>query len=104
VGNDVLKKKDGFVEVNPKTAGAAGLSEGNLAVLTTPKGKATVRVHLFEGIMPGIVAMPKGLGHTAYDEYIAEKGINVNSLIGPNEDPASGFDSAWGIRAKLTKA
>jgi anaerobic selenocysteine-containing dehydrogenase len=104
VGDTVLKGNDSFVELNPKTAGAAGLTEGSTAILTTPKGSAKVKVHLFDGIMPGIVAMPRGLGHTAYDDYLAEKGINFNRLVGPVEDPASGFDTAWGIRAKLTKA
>jgi len=48
--------------------------------------------------------MPRGLGHTAYDDYLAGKGVNVNTLIGPVEDPASGLDAAWGIQAKLAKA
>jgi hypothetical protein len=43
------------------------------------------------------------LGHTGFDEYLAGKGANYNVLIGPVEDPASGFDVAWGIRAKLEK-
>ena len=63
-----------------------------------------MRVHLYDGIRPGVIAMPRGLGHTAYDKYLADKGINVNELIGPVEDPASGLDAAWGIRAKLSKA
>lgn len=104
VEDTVLKGKDIFVEVNPDTAMAQGLSEGASAVLNTPKGSVTVKVHLFDGIMPGIVAMPRGLGHTAYDKYLAGKGINVNALIGPVEDPVSGLDAAWGIRAKLTRA
>jgi hypothetical protein len=54
--------------------------------------------------MPGLIAIPRGLGHTAYDEYLAGKGVNVNSLMGAVEDPASGLDVAWGIRAKLAKA
>jgi anaerobic selenocysteine-containing dehydrogenase len=104
VGDDVLKGKDVFVEINPKTADAAGLGEGRTAVLSTPRGQARVRIHLSEGIMPGLVAMPRGLGHTAYDDYLAGKGVNVNALIGPVEDPASGLDAAWGIQAKLAKA
>jgi menaquinone reductase, molybdopterin-binding-like subunit len=104
VENTVLKDKDVFVEMNPKTAQAQGLSEGKYAILSTPKGKAKVRVHLFEGIMPGLVAMPRGLGHTAYDDYLAGKGINFNKLVGPVIDPVSGLDAAYGIRAKLSKA
>lgn len=100
----VLKHNDVFVEINPKTAGEMGFREGSFAKLTTPRGEAKVRVHLFDGLKPGIVAMPSGLGHTAYDGYLAGKGVNANELIGPVEDPASGLDAAWGIKAKLAKA
>jgi anaerobic selenocysteine-containing dehydrogenase len=104
VDDTVLKGTDVFIELNPKTAGEHGLREGQLAMLNTPVGKARVRVHLFDGIMPGIVALPRGLGHTAFDDYLAGKGINFNELIGPVEDSVSGLDTAWGIRAKLAKA
>jgi anaerobic selenocysteine-containing dehydrogenase len=97
-----LKRDDLFVEVNPKTAANHGLSEGRYAVLQTPKGKAKVLVHVSEGIMPGVIAIPKGLGHAAYDDYLAGKGINANSLMGVVEDPISGLSATWGIRAKLT--
>ncbi len=98
-----LKKNDLFVEVNPKTAADYGLSEGHHAMLETAKGKAKVLVHLFEGIMPGVIGIPKGLGHTAYDDYLAGKGVNANSLIGVVEDPVTGLSAAWGVRAKLTR-
>ncbi len=104
VEDTVLKGKDILVEINPATAKANGLSAGSYATLKTPKGSARVKINLFEGIMPGLVAMPRGLGHTAYDNYLAGKGINVNELIGTVEDPASGLDAAWGIRANLIKA
>jgi anaerobic selenocysteine-containing dehydrogenase len=103
VEDTVLKKKDSFVEINPKTAQAYSLSEGNYATLTTPKGSARVRIHLFDGIMPGTVAIPSGLGHTAYDKFLSGKGVNVNELIGSVEDPVSGLNAVWGIRAKLNK-
>jgi len=103
VEDTVLKGEHVFVEINPKTAGSAGLHEGQRVLLITPKGKAEVKIHLFEGIKPGIIALPRGLGHTAYDDYLAGKGINFNTLMGTVEDPDSGMDAAWGIRAKLSK-
>ncbi|MEA3428059.1 MAG: molybdopterin dinucleotide binding domain-containing protein, partial [Thermodesulfobacteriota bacterium] len=102
VEDTVLKGKDIVVEVNPGSA--KGFKEFDHAILSTPKGSVNVRVHHSNGIMPGLVALPRGLGHTAYDEYLADKGINFNELIGPVEDPVSGLNAAWGIRAKLTKA
>jgi menaquinone reductase, molybdopterin-binding-like subunit len=104
VADTVIKGKDGFVEINPQTAGAAGLSDGDLVMLTTPRGEARVKVHFFEGIKPGVIAMVRGLGHTAYDAFLSKKGVNINELIGPVEDPSSGLDAAWGIRAQLAKA
>jgi anaerobic selenocysteine-containing dehydrogenase len=104
VDDTVLKGTDVFIELNPKTAGEHGLREGQLAILSTPVGKARVKVHLFDGIMPGIVALPRGLGHTAFDDYLAGKGINFNELIAPVEDSVSGLDAAWGIRVKLATA
>ena len=103
VEDTVLKGKAACVEVNPTTGKELGLTEGRYASLHTTIGRAKVKVHLYEGIMPGIIALPRGLGHTAYDKYLAGKGCNFNELIGPVEDPVSGLDAAWGIRAKLTK-
>lgn len=102
VEDTVLKGKDIVVEVNPRSA--RGFREGDHGILSTPKGSVKVRVHHSNGIMPGLVALPRGLGHTAYDEYLAGKGVNFNELIGPVEDPVSGLNAAWGIRAKLTRA
>lgn len=104
VEDKVLSGNDGFVEINPDTAARLGLSEGGRAVLKTLTGSARVRVHLSSGIMPGVVALPHGLGHWAPDIYTNGKGINVNTLIGDVPDPVSGMSMAWGARASLKKA
>ncbi len=105
VSDTVLFGKDVLVEMNPETAREYKLSQGDLAVIETPKGKATVKVNLFEGIMPGVVAMVRGLGH-AMDEnrYVGGKGVNINELMGPVMDAASGLDAVWGIRANISRA
>ena len=103
IEDTVIKEKDGFVEINPETARTLKLSQGKTVLLTTPEGEAKVRVNLFDGIKPGVIAMQRGLGHSAYDIYLKGKGVNVNTVIGPVEDPVSGLDASWGIRAKLAK-
>ena len=70
-------------------------------MLKTPTGQVKVRIHLYEGIRPGAVAIPTGLGHTAYDDYLRGKGVNANDVIGTVEDPVSGLDIAWGSKANL---
>jgi len=104
VPDTMLKQKAGWVEINPETAAQQGLSDGQAAVLTTPKGKASVLIHYNHGLMPGLIAMVRGLGHSAHDQFLTGKGTNINSLMGSVEDPASGMDAAWGIRAQLAKA
>lgn len=104
VEDTVLKGNDVLVEINPQTAGEYHLADGKYANLSTPLGKVKVRIHYYEGIRPGIVALPRGLGHTANDKFVAGKGVNYNEIADSKEDPASGHDAAWGIRAKLEKA
>ena len=99
-----LKQNDAVIQINPKTAENIGLAQGDYAVLKTPRGRQTVKVNLSQGIGENTVSFPRGLGHTAYDGYLADKGVNFNELIGPVEDPVSGLNVAWGIRASLTKA
>jgi len=105
VENTVLKGHESFVEINPKTAQKLGVGEGARAELATPRGKAVVRVHLYDGIRPDVVAIARNLGHTGNGQYkfLAGKGVNANTLIAPVEDPVSGLDAAWGIRAKISR-
>ncbi len=103
VSDTIIKKRDILVELNPVTAKKIGLSHGDYAMIATPKGTAKVKVHIFEGIMPGVIGMDEGLGHKADNIFIKDKGVNVNELVGPVIDAGSGLDAAWGIRAKLSK-
>lgn len=102
VSDEVLKGKDTVIEINPKTA--AGLKNYDYVTLTTPVGSAKVMIHLNEGMMPGVVGMVKGLGHTFDNKYVSNKGVNINDLIGPVIEPGSGLDAAFGIKAKISKA
>ena len=98
----VLKKNGLLVEVNPETAKKLGLSEGSVAELSTPKGSASVMIHLSNGIMPGVVGIPRGLGHQGYDAFLNMRGVNYSALAAPAIDPVTGQDAAYGVRASLS--
>lgn len=102
VSDEVIKGSYTAIEINPKTA--IGLKNFDFITLTTQLGSAKVMVFLNEGMMPGVVGMVKGLGHTYDNKYVANKGINFNELIGPVIESGSGLDAAFGIRAKISKA
>ena len=62
-----------------------------------------MRVTLFEGAMPGMVFVPIGFGHTAYDDFLRGKGANPNDIVDPEKEPISGFPIWWGTPVKLAK-
>jgi anaerobic selenocysteine-containing dehydrogenase len=104
VWDSVLKGNDLFVELNPQTAQSLSLGEGSRAVLKTHQGELPVRVHLYSGARPGVVYIAEGLGHTAYDQYIQNKGVNANSIIEVQMDPVTGLGTVWASRAQLRRA
>lgn len=102
ISDKVLTGVDIMVEINPATA--PGLKDGGYATLTTAVGEAKVKVNFNEGIMPGVIGMVRGLGHTFDNKFVSHKGVNVNDLIGPVIESGSGLDAAFGIKAKISKA
>ena len=98
-----LKGDESFVEINPKTASEYNLKQGDRVIIQSPRGKLKVRVNLFEGAMPGVLFLPLGLGHTAYDDYQRGKGVNPNHIIDGGRDPLSGQTVWWDTRVKLIK-
>ena len=100
--NQLLKDKS-FAAVNPKTAAKYHLKEGDLVTVKSPVGEVQVRINLFEGAMPGIVYLPLGFGHTAYDEFLQGKGVNPNNIVQAGKDPVSGDPVWWNTPVKLMK-
>lgn len=98
-----LVKDESFVEINPRTANKHGVKDGDRVIIQSPAGRLRVRVHLFEGAMPGIVYMPLGFGHRAYDEFFRKKGVNPTEIMDSKKDPLSGDPAWWNTPVQLTK-
>jgi anaerobic selenocysteine-containing dehydrogenase len=103
IPDSMLQGLDLFVEINPQTAKSLGLESGQNATLKTPGGEAAVLVNVTPAARPGVVYMPTGLGHKAYDEYVQNKGVNANSLVEVQLDPVSGMGTVWATRAQLLR-
>jgi len=105
VSDKVLLNKDILVDINPDSAKAKGLANGGDAKLTTALGTFKVKVNFDQGIMPGVIAMARGLGHTlANNPFAGGKGVNVNDTIGPMIEEGSGLDAAFGTKASISRA
>ncbi|MFH1481051.1 MAG: molybdopterin dinucleotide binding domain-containing protein, partial [Pseudomonadota bacterium] len=99
-----LFKKDAFIDMNPDTATKYNLNEGDRVIIKSGKGELKARVHLSEGLRPGIVAVPMGLGHTAYDDFQQGKGVNPNEIMDCGRDPVSGHPIWWASRVSIKKS
>jgi anaerobic selenocysteine-containing dehydrogenase len=99
-----LKKDQSFVDINPETAEEYNLRQGDSVFIESQKGRIQALVNIFEGAMPGIVFMPLGLGHSAYDDFLRDKGVNPNDIIYGGRDPLSGQTVWWDTPVRLVKA
>jgi len=63
--------------MNPATAKARGIKDGNKIKITSPVGSMTTKVRVTEGIQPGVVAISNHCGHWAYGYYASLKKSGV---------------------------
>ena len=98
-----LRKDDSFVEINPETAEAYELKEGDKITITSEKGSVEARVHLFNGAMPDVIFMPMGFGHTAFDDFTRGKGCNPNILMTGVKAPLTDQPLWWNTPVRIKK-
>jgi len=101
-----------WVEINPVTAQSLGLSDGDLVQVESTEGQLSAPVLIFPGIMPDVIAMPIGQGHSEYGRYAKNRGANPIQILAPQLQSATG-DLAWsatrvrlvntGLKANLVK-
>jgi hypothetical protein len=97
LGNDL------FVHINPQTADEMKLMEGDRVIISAAKGKLKARVHLFQGVRPGVLVVPEGFGHTGFDRFMKGKGSNARDFVDVQSDPLSGLPLWWGTRVNVIK-
>ncbi len=92
-----LAHKDQLVaEINPQTAAALHLAEGDVVEIASSTGKINARLHLYHGAAPGMVFVPVGLGHTAFGMYLKDKGANFFEAVEITADAGSGLPQ-WAL-------
>jgi anaerobic selenocysteine-containing dehydrogenase len=93
-----------WVELNPKTAAALGLADGDGVSVASPFGKIDAFVFLHPAIAEGVAAMPLGQGHARYGRNAAGRGGNPFSLLPPAEEDATKAPAWQSTRVALAKA
>jgi anaerobic selenocysteine-containing dehydrogenase/Fe-S-cluster-containing dehydrogenase component len=70
-----------WVEVGPGAARRLDVRDGEILELTTAQGTIEAPVFVYPGLRDDVVAMPLGLGHTAYGAYAEGRGVNPLDLL-----------------------
>ena len=83
-----------WLEINPATAQELGLRDGDLVEVESPEGTVSVPVLTFPAIMPNVVAMPVGQGHSEYGRYASGRGANPIEILASQMEPETG-SLAW---------
>ena len=115
--------------MNPKTAAAKGIGDGDLIRVTSSLGYIVTRAHLTEGIHPDVVAISTACGHSAYGRLAQlkqketpaewaqggdpdithnvwwdDKGVHPNPIIKLAVDPIGGSQGWYDTVVTVTKA
>ena len=77
---------DSWVEINPKTAAALGIGQGDLVDVSSPAGSLRLPAVVYPGIRPDLVAIPLGQGQRGAGRYAKERGANPLSLLAARLD------------------
>jgi len=99
-----LKKNVLCVQMNSATAGQIGVQNGQTVTVSSGSGSCKAVVSLSESLMPGVVAMPLGFGHTAWDEFAENKGDNVYKLMEIKPEPGIGMSVFGNPQVQITRA
>ena len=92
-----------WVEINPRTAEARGIRQGDLIELTSPQGSLRAPALLTPGIAPDVIAMPVGQGHENYGRYASHRGANPISILSPKKEAETGALAWAATRVRIAR-
>ncbi|MFW5734917.1 MAG: menaquinone reductase molybdopterin-binding-like subunit QrcB, partial [Oceanidesulfovibrio sp.] len=104
IRDDELDADYFYVHLNANTAKSKGVKQGQVVQVSSTAGMVMAKVNIFEGVMDGVVAIPKNFGHTAFDEYTRGKGDNVSALFAVSSEPGTQASVWTGQAVELKSA
>ncbi len=84
-----------WLEMNPATAEARGLREGDIVTVSSPHGSVDVPVWPYPGIREDAVALAMGQGHTDMGRWATGQGVNALDLLPATAEQPSGALVTW---------
>lgn len=103
----LTKAVDCSLYLHPDDAASRGITEGVQVVARSRVGEVTVPVTITDEVMPGVVSLPHGWGHTSgsWRRAREQPGASVNDLTdGQRVDPLSGNAVLNGVPVEIEAA
>ena len=91
-----------WLEMNPATAEARGIREGDIVTVVSDNGAVDVPVWVYPGIREDAVALAMGSGHTEMGRWATGAGVNAMDLLPSVAEPLSGGFVTVGTMVSVT--
>jgi len=88
------------IEIAESDAREQGIRTGDTVQLTAGDRTVTAPAHVSQGIVPGVVALAAGQGHTASGRHADGRGVNAYSLLEAAADEDGFFMSAGNVELR----
>jgi anaerobic selenocysteine-containing dehydrogenase/Fe-S-cluster-containing dehydrogenase component len=92
-----------WVEIPAETARRLDVRTGDVLKVDSPHGSVELPAYVSETLAVGAVAIPTGLGHTAYGRFAQGVGQSPYGLLSPEPVAGSGGRRWLGVRVRLQK-
>ncbi len=102
-GAYMFQKWRTWVELHPETAKQFDVATGDKVEVRTPRGQLVLPVKVYSGLMPGVIAVPFGLGHQTGGRWCRGIGDNPADLVEAQPDPLTGRSLWTGTRATIRR-
>jgi molybdopterin-containing oxidoreductase family iron-sulfur binding subunit len=93
-----------WVEINPRTAEARGIRQGDLVEITSSVGSLRAPAFVSPAIAPDVIAMPVGQGHQTFTRFASGRGANPVEILAPVTEPATGALAWAATRVTIARA
>jgi anaerobic selenocysteine-containing dehydrogenase len=93
-----------WVEINPVLAKRLNIADKDQMWVESPRGRIKALAKVYPGMLPDVIHVPLGQGHSAYGRYAKGRGVSPLAIIESQFDPLSGAQVLTGTRVRIYKA
>jgi anaerobic selenocysteine-containing dehydrogenase len=92
-----------WVEIHPEKAAELGIKTGDIVVVESVNGRLMAGAVVRETSSLNVVAMPFGIGRSAYGRWASKTGVNVNEIVAEEREYLSGSAGFFSTHVRVYK-